>query len=381
MPGNFNSHREKPIYVSRAVPDINRTRIPVLDGFRGIAVLLVMCYHFVPAIFFGWAGVDLFFILSGFLITSILMNTIGTRNYLSVYFSRRLLRIVPLFFLVLLFLFVLLPVFFPAWVTTAYKNLVDHQYWYWLFIANSSFALNGFPENIIAVHFWSLACEMQFYLVWPVLIVLLHRRRNLLLIILLLLFFSAIFFRLFADEFFTMNNLFRYVLLPSRLDAFAAGGILYLYTTSGFTIRKNFMYFASVLVLLLIMILSWQGVNWHFTDPVVQRYGLSLNVVFWLSVLALSLQHPTGMLARVAGTGILRKAGTYSYGMYVLHLPVGIFIDKLLFPNAAGQENGMMLLLRVLLIFSVTIIISIASFHLFEKKMMLLKPRYHVADH
>jgi len=371
--------RDNAIVASAPLIGPDNQRIRVLDGFRGIAVLLVMCYHFIPAIFFGWAGVDLFFILSGFLITSILLRTVGTPGFLYVYFSRRLLRIVPLYFVMLFILFVLFPVMVPSMVTPAYDFLVEHQYWYWLFSVNISFALHGFPENITVVHFWSLACEMQFYLVWPLLILLFHKSRKVLWIVLSLLFLFAVFFRVYADQIVTMNSLYRYVLLPSRLDAFAAGGILFLYTSSDYRISGKVLYWMSGLFFTLIVLSGVLGIHWHFTDSFTQRYGLSLNVLFWISVLSICLQNPSSIPARFTGSRLLQNAGLYSYGMYVFHLPVTIFVDKLFFPPAVEENTGMMLL-RIFLLFTITIIISVASFHLFEKKMMLFKPRYHVAD-
>jgi peptidoglycan/LPS O-acetylase OafA/YrhL len=151
-----------------------------LDGLRGLALLLVFAYHTcssdtpqfhdycnLPALAApvralvwlagkGWAGVDLFFVLSGFLITGILLDARGSRNYFRVFYFRRALRIFPIYYLSLLFLFAVVPTHY-GW---------REQMWYWFNISNLHSAFH--PQSIPTLtHFWTLAVEEQFYLVWP----------------------------------------------------------------------------------------------------------------------------------------------------------------------------------------------------------------------
>src|SRR6186997_1549382 len=159
--------------------------IPALDGLRGIAIVLVMLHHFTylrptsgidaligNVLFFGWTGVDLFFVLSGFLITGILLDTRNSRRYFTTFYARRTLRIFPLYYLILFIALVVLPKF-PAVdrVLIGQDELIDlpPQWPYWLYLTNFSIADRGWVHGWVDVG-WSLAIEEQFYLVWPLVI-------------------------------------------------------------------------------------------------------------------------------------------------------------------------------------------------------------------
>ena len=153
----------------------NASHIPGLDGLRGVAILLVLVHmlnvleieHGMPAWVFGrisqigWTGVQLFFVLSGFLITGILLDTQRSKNYFPAFYGRRTLRIFPLYFSVLTIAFVILP--WLGSVPPAVAADRPHQIWLWTYLSNWAAIFDqgskAFP------HFWSLAVEEQFYLV------------------------------------------------------------------------------------------------------------------------------------------------------------------------------------------------------------------------
>ena len=155
----------------------SRQHLPVLDGLRTLAILLVMLFHFFQArplpaapvireltklTALGQTGVDLFFVLSGFLITGILLDARGKQNALKVFYFRRVLRIFPLYYAYLIVAFLVLPAFHAASHVT-YSN----QWWFWFYCQNiqATFAAS-FPTTGPG-HFWSLAVEEHFYLIWP----------------------------------------------------------------------------------------------------------------------------------------------------------------------------------------------------------------------
>ncbi|HEY2518217.1 MAG TPA: acyltransferase, partial [Polyangiaceae bacterium] len=162
--------KQEPPPETRALGD----HLPSLDGIRGLAILLVILHNTNPlgephslatkALSFladvGWVGVQLFFVLSGFLITRILVATAGASNYYSAFFGRRVLRIFPLYYGVLLAAFVIYPLAFG-------RSLEGHQYQVWLWTYLSNWASPYDHEVMAFPHFWSLAVEEQFYLVWP----------------------------------------------------------------------------------------------------------------------------------------------------------------------------------------------------------------------
>src|SRR3954447_8838430 len=132
------------------------TRQPSLDGLRGLAVLLVMASHFLAGSLasIGWVGVDLFFVLSGYLITSVLRESRGLGRF----YCRRAFRILPLYYLA-----VLVAVLASPTVRTT-------QAWYWLHGAHWLFALRPGAYVGGTFHFWSLGIEEQFYLAWPLVV-------------------------------------------------------------------------------------------------------------------------------------------------------------------------------------------------------------------
>ncbi len=169
---------------ARVAASLGRT-LHGLDGLRGLAILGVLCAHFlnrwpgdgpldralIAALGLGWAGVDLFFVLSGLLITGILVDTLGGRGWWSSFLVRRALRIFPLYYLALALF---------GWLGPA-LGLIDPWtfgrwgWWYWAYLGNWAFAFQQVIPPLS--HFWSLAVEEQFYLGWPLVVLAARGRR------------------------------------------------------------------------------------------------------------------------------------------------------------------------------------------------------------
>src|SRR5687768_12816390 len=210
-----------------AIPNVPpEIREPVLDGVRGVAISAVLWHHFVIYSGFearvpfdhllwesgslGWAGVDLFFVLSGFLITGILYDSRSSGRYYVNFFGRRALRILPLYYGVLVLAFLVLPVFLEP---QSAESLTRNQAWYWLYLINVKVALDGWDAAAYLGHFWSLAIEEQFYLIWPLAVRALSRRK--LLLVCAVCFIGALGFRFLLPMW--LPELAVYVLMPTRM--------------------------------------------------------------------------------------------------------------------------------------------------------------------
>lgn len=165
----------------------NSRQIPILDGIRAYAVLLVCLVHFFQidesglyevnkflgvSLFkvsqLGLRGVELFFILSGFLITGILLDTKKSPKYFTTFYVRRFLRIFPLYYFVLLISFFVLPSFIQ--IDSAGREVINKQAWLWTYTSNLSGGWDASLNFPSFGHFWSLSVEEHFYILWPLLI-------------------------------------------------------------------------------------------------------------------------------------------------------------------------------------------------------------------
>jgi peptidoglycan/LPS O-acetylase OafA/YrhL len=317
-----------------------RPRLSALDGIRGIAVLLVLLFHFAeysrsyalrdpdwlrPVVRLfnigsnaGWVGVQLFFVLSGFLITGILIDAREERDhYFRNFYARRALRILPVYACYLLFhLLILSRISLPVWADIQY--MVHHQIWYWTFTTNVLFA-SAAGWHRLTSHLWTLSIEEQFYLIWPIVVLALPPRRLKTACWVFFGFGVLARIAMFADAIPARTD---YLLTPTELDGLVVGAFLAVQlraNPTGLPFRQARVVFASALVTLVGLFLLRRGLS--FEDRFVPLIGFpALAIVFggltWMgatseSVAAGILRHPA-----------LRFFGRYSYAIYLFHMPV-----------------------------------------------------------
>src|SRR5580693_4799132 len=152
-------------------------KIPQLDAVRGLAVLLVLVHNTnkYPSLHLhlisdnGWMGVDLFFVLSGFLITGILLDSKDSVGYFKNFYARRCLRIWPLYYSALLFMFVVVPLLRPSEAHTSFEARSSPWWSYPIFLQNFLTPIPTAATGLLGVT-WSLAVEEQFYVFWPLVV-------------------------------------------------------------------------------------------------------------------------------------------------------------------------------------------------------------------
>jgi peptidoglycan/LPS O-acetylase OafA/YrhL len=328
-------------------------REPRLDGLRGLAILLVMLAHTtqfsrlegpvgaaltaIPSL--GWTGVDLFFVLSGFLITGILLRSKRSPVYYRSFYARRLLRIFPLYYAVLGFFLLVVPRLFPVFHDWWTLGAQADGAWYWLYLSNLHMALGGerHPLDIS----WSLAVEEHFYLVWPFVVRALDERR-------LLLVCAAVAVGSFAVRcalvFGGAEPVAAYVLTPARLDTLATGAALAIAArrSGGLGALAR----PASLVLPAALALFAAGAFWlrstrrpaagwaEFieglsltTRPLMATVGFTLLCAINGALLVWVLTAPAAAWrARCFEARPLRVLGKYSYALYLLHGPAAALL-------------------------------------------------------
>ena len=365
--------------------------IPGLDGIRALAFLLVFLVH-TDYVYIGWVGVQLFFVLSGFLITDILLRmkeTLGAGDYFKKFYGRRFLRIFPVYYFYLFLMFVITGVLLYYNYRINYMQRFQDQLPYALGYVynffNASRAYDG--ESWLVGHLWSLSVEEQFYLVWPLIIFLTPKKH------LKKLFLGAIaagpLFRLAVSALYKFNggasflysdmSVVIYVLPFSYLDAFGLGAYI-----TRFEIPKARWQFLALLILLPIIGFAttyfstggW-GTNTAFgfayplNKDLKQVWGYSY--LSYLCVLLIYLVVREKLFLRVLDNKFISYLGKISYGLYVYHFAIIWFVRRIRdFGIPEPVAKPLTLVISAVLVFFVASL----SYKYFEKPILDLKDRF-----
>jgi peptidoglycan/LPS O-acetylase OafA/YrhL len=375
---------------------VGAPHLPALDGIRGFAILLVILFHhtlmqqpmlvdrvYVSVARFGWTGVDLFFVLSGFLITGILSDARGSPHYYRNFYIRRILRIFPLYYAFVFFTLRISPWLWPdTSLARLGRSAMENtsEAWYWLYLSNVLFADDddfGHPNLAVT---WSLAIEEQFYLIWPLAVALLDRASLMRTCGALVVSAPALRAAMIVSG---TNETAPYVLPFCRMDALATGAFIALaLREDGVKARlvraSPYVGVTALAATAGIWYLEGPLDDGNWTEPLMQSVGFTALALMFGALLTLTV---TGRqdrgLPRFFNFPLLRTFGTYSYALYLFHIPVRRFIRDEYFPVAAFPTwLGSPLPGQLLFYVAATapaFVLAWASWHLYEKRILSLK--------
>jgi peptidoglycan/LPS O-acetylase OafA/YrhL len=358
--------------------------VKALDGIRAISILWVMAFHFTNADYAsggvlqrfvgawlqeGWIGVHLFFVLSGFLITGILYDSLHGAHFFRNFYARRTLRIFPLYYAALFVLLALTPLLHLNW---------HGRWWVWaLYLQNLPLSQSDhLSASVAIVHFWTLAVEEQFYLVWPLVVFLVRDIKKLIWLSLGLATFSVV-LRWWLPHT-GMQIIDVRTLMPCQADSLLIGGAAALGLRTSARLRLlaagPWLLFASLLALTALVLrqgtFDWRADMPLFTLGLLFLATASAGLILWA-------MQPTTWLAQTLEWRPMLFIGKYSYGIYVIHFLLAGCIDPLRkVVNAHTHQKILGVLVPAVVVGALSIAMAYASYELFEKRFLLLKRHF-----
>lgn len=361
-----------------------------LDALRGAAVSYVLLYHFLPKTIsigndsilakvwdafwlMGWSGVDLFFVLSGFLITGILHKTKHRKNYFKHFYIRRFFRIFPAYYVLII-------------IAILYFGSDDIGMVYWLYLSNFDVELN-IPFNLFLCVAWSLSIEEQYYLFYPTVVYYLSDQRWIhLLVGFIILSISLRFFGHYF-EFFIPRQMYHNTL--AHFDGIALGGLIRMMILNYDSFKKTLKWYVALTPVIVIaaiclayycgmavldasvdsegVITKLQHVSFY---PTMYLYGYALNAMAFGGIILWCI-FKGGWVLRFFSNPVLRDIGKYSYAMYLFQYPA-YTLYKYVTGTFGITFNPYV---KALLLFALVYLVARLSWVLIEAPMNRIKDR------
>jgi peptidoglycan/LPS O-acetylase OafA/YrhL len=376
---------------------MSKPHLPALDGLRALAVLMVIAHNvelFDIAVHeglmakvmtflldFGWVGVTLFFVLSGYLITGILLDARGKAGALVKFLARRGLRIFPLYYALLILEFAVLP------ALGAHPNLAEQngwrQLWFWTYTVNWAgfFDPAWLPHGL--PHLWSLAVEEQFYLVWPLLMLGMSSPKRAFQVSMGVALASALLRAAMVLQGFEHALIYDWTF--TRVDALALGAAAaaawrWPQAQQWVAVHRRTVGPVVIGIFLLSFVLT-HGLNRMSASGQIWGYGMWALVFTWLVYAAAAADMgsiPSDVFVRMLRSPVLLRIGQVSYGMYLFHKPLH---ERFSAPviKALGWpiESTVGAVIHVLAVMLVTYLLATLSYRHFEQPFLKLKDRFN----
>lgn len=352
--------------------------LAALNGLRGWAITSVVFFHcafsgprFFPSFStfienIGWSGVDLFFVLSGFLITNILIKTKEEKHFFRNFYARRILRIFPLYYSFLIFQII-------------YYGELEGAFYHLFYLTNFYLTtVPVIPPHTPAWLTWSLSIEEQFYVLWPFLIYFCNRKKMILLS--LFFIFGALTFR-FLNYFNHVQPYISYVSTHTRIDTISLGALVAILMQN----KNNFYWLKRAAQILLFLLpigiyFIWDQNNifYYVQSPHTATFGFSFLALFFASLLIVCTLFQSKLADLLLKNKLIVLVGKHSYCMYLTHNEIILFISELYVKspfaqNLYNQSPQQAMVLFNIIIFVVTLFLSILIWHLLEKHFLKLK--------
>lgn len=361
-------------------------RVDYIDGIRGLAILLVLAWHFIFCIsslrpgsleayllkvlfYYSWLGVDVFFVLSGFLLTSILYKNKSSPSLLKTFWFRRALRILPLYWLILSFAF-LATIFMTSKKGPGYQWLFGNlQYLgsYTIFLQNITMTIKNQMSSAWLNVTWSLAIEEQFYLILPIAVLFFNKQKFIIISIIIVVLTPLL--RAACILYVPNGGMASFMLLPLRWDSLFWGGMLALIDPTSKQINEITKYQKPIVAIVLSVFLLL-GLN----NQNIGSLGMGIlghtAIAILTGLLIFNCKMRLGCIARkFLSSKPFVFFGTISYGLYLLHYPIlGLSHQWAL--QAVPINNSVKSCLVTFVAFLITIGISLLSHKYFKKPFL-----------
>ncbi|MEM1213658.1 MAG: acyltransferase [Planctomycetota bacterium] len=337
---------------------------PALDGVRGLAVIVVLIAHLTPIYRTGAFGVDTFFVLSGFLITSILADELDRSGRIRLwrFYTRRALRLMPA-----LWVTVLGSVLAVAVLGSMNAAHLREAVYALLYVTNWVHALALDPQSrLVLGHTWSLAVEEQYYLIWPAVLLAVHRlglsssRKAILFLV------GAVACQVYRNLW-DFDPIRVYRGLDTHCDGLLIGSALAYAFRAGWMAHGVWFWRVAAWVSLVFLLVLPIRVGWQEGDATVWAFAAAA-VASGLLIGELA-QRPGTFLGRLFSLWILRYCGRISYGLYLYHWPIWALVNR-------HPPPGFSYWPRVALVVVMTIVVSVLSYRFIEQPFLKLKDRF-----